>query len=77
MLTAFVEMSILYNLVGVMGYLLFGDKVKSNIITNFPQDDMVIQITRGAIGVAVIFHYPINIHVARSAFDSLRQMIFC
>ena len=27
--------------------------------------------------MAVIFHYPINIHVARSAFDSLRQMAFC
>ena len=36
MLTAFIEMSILYNLVGVMGYLMFGKDVQSNIITNFP-----------------------------------------
>lgn len=42
----------------VVGYLCFGDNVKSNLFMNFDADDLVINIGRFALGFSMIFTIP-------------------
>eukprot|EP00892_Ulva_mutabilis_P010552 jgi/Ulvmu1/786/UM010_0160.1 len=69
--TAYAECTILYVSTGAAGYLLYPHDVQSNILNNFPPDDAIMQLMRFCVGFAVLLHYPINQHVARSALYDL------
>jgi solute carrier family 38 (sodium-coupled neutral amino acid transporter), member 7/8 len=68
---AFAECSVLYLATGISGYSLFPDNTSSNILNNFDLGDGLMLLVRFIVGWAVVLHYPINQHVARSALYDL------
>lgn len=67
----YTECTVLYLSAGISGNLLFPSNAEANILNNFPADDALMQILRFSIGLAVLLHYPINSHLARSALYDL------
>eukprot|EP00877_Chromochloris_zofingiensis_P003558 jgi/Chrzof1/13202/Cz07g24080.t1 len=65
-----------YMSVGCAGYLAFPKTVTSNILNDFSQDDILIQIARCVIGVVVVGHYPLNHHPARQGYEDLLIAMF-
>jgi solute carrier family 38 (sodium-coupled neutral amino acid transporter), member 7/8 len=68
---AYAECTVMYLATGVAGYLLFPHTADSNILNNFSPEDTLMQIMRFLVGCAVVLHYPINQHIARSALYDL------
>eukprot|EP00775_Hariotina_reticulata_P008954 gene8954-9130_t len=60
-----------YISVGVAGYMAYPDKVSSNVLNSFPENDVAIQVARGVIGCVVIGHYPLNHHPARRSWEDM------
>ncbi|KAI9281196.1 transmembrane amino acid transporter protein-domain-containing protein [Sporodiniella umbellata] len=54
-------------LFAVIGYLSFGQDVNSNIFSNFPADDHVINIGRLALGLSMVLTVPMGFYPARDA----------
>lgn len=52
-------------LMGYSGYSVFRDKTKGNILNNFPQDDLVINIARLCFGFNMLTTFPLEIFVLR------------
>ncbi|CAO3654565.1 unnamed protein product [Mucor hiemalis] len=50
-----------------IGYLCFGKDVSSNIFSNFPADDNVINVGRLALGVSMVLTVPMAFYPARDA----------
>lgn len=60
----------LYALVGLLGYLSFGNDVGDNIISMYPQS-IWSTFGRFAIVVVVIFSYPLMLHPARASVNNI------
>eukprot|EP01135_Chromosphaera_perkinsii_P008602 Nk52_evm44s1401 gene=Nk52_evmTU44s1401 len=62
---------------GICGYISFGDGTKSNILNNFSYDNIPIDITRLGLAITMILTYPLNLFVAREiildAYTSLQN----
>ncbi|KAI8976906.1 transmembrane amino acid transporter protein-domain-containing protein [Pilobolus umbonatus] len=54
-------------LFAVIGYLSFGKDVSSNIFSNFPADDHVINVGRLALGLSMVLTIPMGFYPARDA----------
>ncbi|KAG1459403.1 hypothetical protein G6F56_006169 [Rhizopus delemar] len=54
-------------LFAVIGYLSFGQDVTSNIFSNFPADDHIINIGRLALGLSMVLTVPMAFYPARDA----------
>eukprot|EP00299_Pterocystis_sp_00344_P007137 c2166_g1_i1.p1 GENE.c2166_g1_i1~~c2166_g1_i1.p1 ORF type:complete len:434 (-),score=79.41 c2166_g1_i1:70-1326(-) len=63
----FIVCFVLYSVFGCFGYLRFGKHVQSDILKNFPDDDIAIVIARVAIAFTAGVSYPINHLPARVA----------
>eukprot|EP00158_Paraphelidium_tribonemae_P003339 Partr_v1_DN26050_c0_g1_i1_m276 putative Solute carrier family 38 member len=59
-----------YTVVGVLGYLMFGDHVKSNMLESFPAS-ILITIARFAITLLVALSFPLQCHPSRASFDKV------
>ncbi|KAJ1339106.1 hypothetical protein BSLG_006244 [Batrachochytrium salamandrivorans] len=59
-----------YEVIGIIGYLTFGSKAVSNIITMYP-NGMLVTCGQLAIAVLVILSYPLQCHPARASFDKV------
>lgn len=57
-------------LMGFSGYSVFGDKTKGNILNNFPQDDLVINVARLCFGFNMLTTFPLEIFVLRDVIAS-------
>ncbi|CAG8605924.1 4742_t:CDS:2 [Ambispora leptoticha] len=62
--------SIIYQFIGIMGYLSFGDDVFPNIITQY-KTNMIVTIGRVAIVIHVLFTYPLQAHPCRACLDKI------
>uniref|UniRef100_A0A6B2L6L4 Amino acid transporter transmembrane domain-containing protein n=1 Tax=Arcella intermedia TaxID=1963864 RepID=A0A6B2L6L4_9EUKA len=60
----------IYVLIGYCGYFTYGRHIKSNIISNLPQD-VPTTICRIAVSLLVAFSYPLQIHPCRNSLMSL------
>jgi sodium-coupled neutral amino acid transporter 11 len=56
---------------GVCGFLNFGDKTKGNILNNFPKDDWIVNIARLCFGLNMITTLPLEIYVIREIIKDL------
>ena len=56
---AFTLTAILYIIVSLLGYFTFGEDVESNILLNYPPDDLLVSIARVGLSIAVAFSYPV------------------
>ncbi|KAA1079299.1 hypothetical protein PGT21_006999 [Puccinia graminis f. sp. tritici] len=55
-----------YEIVGVLGYLTFGSKVSSNLISDY-ESSVFISISRLTISILVLFSYPLQLFPCRSS----------
>eukprot|EP01119_Soliformovum_irregulare_P022061 TRINITY_DN7471_c0_g1_i1.p1 TRINITY_DN7471_c0_g1~~TRINITY_DN7471_c0_g1_i1.p1 ORF type:complete len:555 (-),score=145.96 TRINITY_DN7471_c0_g1_i1:9-1673(-) len=60
-----------YMLVSILGYLTFFDKTSDNILKNYPDGDVMIDIGKGALFFIMCFSFPLLGHTARIIFDEL------
>ena len=68
---SFTLTAMLYIIVSLLGYFTFGDNSNSNILTNYPHDDIVISICRIGLSIAVAFSYPVVLTPARHCISSV------
>ncbi|GAA5802316.1 hypothetical protein HPULCUR_007780 [Helicostylum pulchrum] len=55
----------------VIGYLSFGKDVQPNLFLNFPDDDLVVNIGRFALGFSMILTIPMGFYPTREAVQKL------
>lgn len=55
-----------YEIVGMLGYLTFGSKVSSNLISDY-DSSIMISIARLTISILVLFSYPLQLYPCRSS----------
>lgn len=60
-------------IIGILGFLTFQDKTKSNILNNFPEDDLLINISRALFAFNMITTYPLELFVLR---EVIRDLLF-
>lgn len=58
-------------IIGVFGYISFKDKTQGNILNNFPQDNLLINIARFLFALNMITTFPMETLVAREVIDVL------
>lgn len=58
-------------IIGIAGFLTFQDKLKSNILNNFPEDDLLINISRALFAFNMITTYPLETFVLREVIRDL------
>ncbi|KAF9428564.1 hypothetical protein BGZ94_001909 [Podila epigama] len=61
---------IIYHIIGVLGYLTFGNAVGSNIIQMY-DDSMLVTVGRIAIVILVMFSFPLQCHPCRACLDKV------
>ncbi|CAJ0909566.1 2991_t:CDS:10 [Entrophospora sp. SA101] len=69
-ITAIGTSAIVYQIIGIFGYLSFGDDVLPNIISEY-NAGLIVTIGRIAIVILVIFSYPLQAHPARACLDKV------
>ncbi|GJJ69050.1 hypothetical protein EMPS_01396 [Entomortierella parvispora] len=61
---------VVYHIIGVLGYLTFGNNVGSNIIQMY-NDSLLVTVGRIAIVVLVMFSFPLQCHPCRACLDKV------
>ncbi|KAM9936685.1 hypothetical protein OXX80_003766 [Metschnikowia pulcherrima] len=64
-----------YLVVGVLGYLTFGDAVNANIISMYPRDSITSLIGRLAIVVMVSLSFPLQCHPCRGSLNHVLHFV--
>lgn len=62
--------AVIYEILGILGYLTFGSNVSSNLISDY-HNSMFIAICRLAISILVLFSYPLQLHPCRASLDKV------
>ncbi|GAA5827480.1 hypothetical protein JCM11251_003830 [Rhodosporidiobolus azoricus] len=60
--------AIIYELLGILGYVTFGSAVGGNIIEMYPRTT-IVSIGQIGITILVLFSYPLQLHPARASLD--------
>ncbi|KAI8062851.1 transmembrane amino acid transporter protein-domain-containing protein [Gongronella butleri] len=55
----------------ILGYFCFGAKVQPNLFTNFPNDDLVINIGRFILGCTMVLTIPLGFYPTREAVQKV------
>ncbi|XP_061388578.1 proton-coupled amino acid transporter-like protein CG1139, partial [Musca vetustissima] len=74
--TSMVIVACLYTAVGFFGYLKYGDGVKGSITLNLPQDEILSQLVRIAMAVAIFFSYSLQFYVPVNVVEPIIQNQF-
>lgn len=64
-----------YLVVGILGYLTFGDSVNANIITMYPKDSMPSLVGRLCIVIMVSLSFPLQCHPCRGSVNHVIHFI--
>ncbi|KAJ6637549.1 Proton-coupled amino acid transporter-like protein [Pseudolycoriella hygida] len=56
--------TLLYTSFGFFGYLKFGDNVAGSVTLNLPQDEILAQVVKIAVGIGMCLTYPLQLFVA-------------
>ncbi|KDD75444.1 hypothetical protein H632_c683p2 [Helicosporidium sp. ATCC 50920] len=72
-MTAIGLTSVGYTIIGLTGYVAFPRTAMSNILNNFSQDDLVVQVARALVGAMKVVSYPINHNPARRALKDVME----
>ena len=68
---AAVTQLVFYVVIGISGYMSFGQTVKQNFITNYPSDDGLITLCRFLLTLTIFLAVPINTNPTANAFVHL------
>ncbi|GLB41828.1 putative transmembrane amino acid transporter protein [Lyophyllum shimeji] len=63
--------TLVYEIIGLFGYLTFGSNVGANIIAMYPSTSVFIACGQLAIVVLVLFSYPLQVHPCRNCLDKV------
>lgn len=63
-----------YLVVGILGYLTFGNAVDANIITMYPRDSVALLVGRLCIVVMVSMAFPLQCHPCRGSVNHILHM---
>ena len=63
--------TMIFAAVALFGYFTFGDRTRSNILLNYPNDDALIIAVRIGLSVAVAFSYPVLANPWKQSMASL------
>uniref|UniRef100_A0A1I8NFE8 Amino acid transporter transmembrane domain-containing protein n=1 Tax=Musca domestica TaxID=7370 RepID=A0A1I8NFE8_MUSDO len=74
--TSMVIVATLYTAVGFFGYLKYGDGVKGSITLNLPQDEILSQLVRVAMAVAIFLSYSLQFYVPVNVVEPIIQNQF-
>ncbi|KAJ2729632.1 hypothetical protein H4S00_000393 [Coemansia sp. D1744] len=58
-------------IIAIIGYIYFREKTQGNILNNFPQDNLLINIARSLFALNMITTFPMETLVAREVIDQL------
>lgn len=61
-------------LFAVIGYCAFGDETKGNILENFPEDDLVINIARIFLAITMFLTFPFAFAVIRLSTNKVLRL---
>lgn len=64
-----------YLIVGILGYLTFGDSVNANIITMYPKDSIPSLVGRLCIVIMVSLSFPLQCHPCRGSVNHVLHFI--
>ncbi|ODV81949.1 vacuolar amino acid transporter [Suhomyces tanzawaensis NRRL Y-17324] len=64
-----------YLIVGIIGYLSFGDSVNGNIITMYPRDSILSLIGRLCIVIMVSLSFPLQCHPCRGSINHVLHFL--
>jgi len=64
--------TMIYLIVGYCGYATFGENVQSNVLNNYADDNVLINIARFAMAIYCTFSYSVQMHPCR---DSIKKEI--
>ena len=64
----------LYVIIAMCGYFTFGNKVKSDLLLNFPMN-RISSFARVCVSLTVLFHYPLQLNPARKSILSIIRSI--
>lgn len=56
---------------GLSGYLSFAESTKGDLLTNFPDSNVPVNISRLLLGITMLFTYPMECYVSRHCFQSI------
>ncbi|KAG9313011.1 transmembrane amino acid transporter protein-domain-containing protein [Chiua virens] len=62
---------IIYEIIGVFGYLTFGSNVGANIVAMYPSTSLFIAVGQLAIVILIMFSYPLQVHPCRNCLDKI------
>uniref|UniRef100_A0A1I8QAY1 Amino acid transporter transmembrane domain-containing protein n=1 Tax=Stomoxys calcitrans TaxID=35570 RepID=A0A1I8QAY1_STOCA len=74
--TGMIIVACLYTSVGFFGYLKYGDGVKGSITLNLPQDEILSQLVRIAMALAIFLSYALQFYVPVNFVEPLVQRHF-
>ncbi|XP_075151679.1 proton-coupled amino acid transporter-like protein acs [Haematobia irritans] len=74
--TGMVIVACLYTSVGFFGYLKYGDGVKGSITLNLPQDDILSQMVRIAMAIAIFLSYSLQFYVPVNVVEPIVKGYF-
>ncbi|GAA5864930.1 hypothetical protein JCM3774_003912, partial [Rhodotorula dairenensis] len=61
--------AVIYEVLGILGYLTFGSTVGGNLIEMYPRTNVVL-VGQVGIVILVLFSYPLQLHPARASLDN-------
>uniref|UniRef100_A0A7S4QR31 Amino acid transporter transmembrane domain-containing protein n=1 Tax=Ditylum brightwellii TaxID=49249 RepID=A0A7S4QR31_9STRA len=61
----------LFLILGVSGFLGFGDETQGDVLNNFPEGSMEANVARGLLAITMIFTYPMELFVGRHVLVDL------
>ncbi|GBP51894.1 Proton-coupled amino acid transporter-like protein pathetic [Eumeta japonica] len=68
--------ALLYGVVGMMGYLRFGEDVQGNVVLNLPEEDILALVAKVLVILAVFFTYCLQMYAPMEIiWDSFRDRI--
>eukprot|EP01084_Bolivina_argentea_P304649 526183_1 len=70
-LLSFIATTILYIIISLLAYFTFGENVNSNILTNYPQNQVLVSLIRIWVSLAVAFSYPVVFTPGRHSLSTL------
>ncbi|WWC67093.1 uncharacterized protein I206_101000 [Kwoniella pini CBS 10737] len=68
--------AVVYEVIGIIGYLTFGSKVGSNIIAMYPPTSLIIAVGRFGIVLLVGLSYPLQVLPCRQSLHHLTHGLF-
>ena len=63
--------TLIYAVVGICGYFVYLQETQGNILLNFPQSNIFIQIARVGVTLTVTFSFPVLAYPLRLSFDRI------